>query len=41
MAGVILNDGGHRVEVLISYTKGDGRYFVRNTAWFFFFNQKM
>lgn len=35
MAGVMLNDGGHRVEVLISYTKGDGRDFVRNTACFF------
>lgn len=40
MALVMLKDGGHRVEVLISYTKGDGRDFVRNTACYFFLIRK-
>lgn len=29
---MMLNEGGHIVEILISYTKGDGRDSVRNSA---------
>lgn len=36
----MLNKGGHIIEILISSTKWDGRDFVRNSAWFFFFIRK-